>query len=169
MLIAILIVCLLIYVYFRSLDKSGSISIVGRNKITTVLVITILLSVIQVVLGTQVRETIDIISDELNRNEWIANLGIEFKIHRSYSILLVAVHLYLAQLIIVKNKEAKVLKSYMGVLLIVIGVSVLSGVIMAYFGVPAAMQPIHLLLGTLIIGVQYYLLLLVRQKRIQIN
>ena len=169
MLIAILIVCLLIYVYFRSLDKSGPILIVGRNKITTVLVITILLSVIQVVLGTQVRETIDIISDELNRNEWIANLGVEFKIHRSYSILLVAVHLYLAQLIIVKNKEARVLKSYMGVLLIVIGISVLSGVIMAYFGVPAAMQPIHLLLGTLIIGVQYYLLLLVRQKRIQIN
>lgn len=169
MLIAILIVCLLIYVYFRSLDKSQPVVIVNRKRISAVLIVTILLSVIQVVMGTQVREVIDAISDELNRSEWIESLGLEYKIHRSYSILLLVAHLYLAKLLLLGNKDAKDVRSYMILLLSVIGVSILSGVIMAYFGVPAAMQPIHLLFGTLIVGVQYYLLLLVRQNKVQIS
>ena len=169
MLIAILIVCLLIYVYFRSLDKSQSVVIVNRKRISAVLIVTILLSVIQVVMGTQVREVIDAISDELSRSEWIVSLGLEYKIHRSYSILLLVAHLYLAKLLLLGNKDAKEVRSYMILLLSVIGVSILSGVIMAYFGVPAAMQPIHLLFGTLIVGVQYYLLLLVRQNKVQIS
>jgi cytochrome c oxidase assembly protein subunit 15 len=39
---------------------------------------------------------------------------------------------------------------------------------MAYFGVPAAAQPIHLLLGTLIVGLQYYVLLQVGNKSLKI-
>jgi cytochrome c oxidase assembly protein subunit 15 len=56
----------------------------------------------------------------------------------------------------------------LGVLIGSLGIEVASGVIMAYFGVPAAAQPIHLLLGTLIVGLQYYVLLQVGNKSLKI-
>src|SRR5690606_29860404 len=111
--------------------------------------------------------TIDILADSFARVDWIENLGLEFLIHRSYSILLLGLHLYLVWLLTLKKDAPKSLRLFGAVMLLIVAAEVLSGVIMAYFGVPAAMQPIHLLLGTLIFGVQYYVLLLLGNKKIQ--
>jgi cytochrome c oxidase assembly protein subunit 15 len=39
---------------------------------------------------------------------------------------------------------------------------IITGIGMAYFGIPAFLQPLHLLIGSLIIGVQVLLLLQIR-------
>ncbi|WP_323756693.1 COX15/CtaA family protein [Roseivirga sp.] len=167
MLLALLIVCLLIYVYYRSKREALNLNLQGTSKLRTVLMICLFATLPQIVMGTQVRESIDLLADHFARSEWISRLGIEFIVHRSYSILLLALHLYLVLLLTLKKEAPKNLKFYGAILLWIVGAEVLSGVIMAYFRVPAAMQPIHLLLGTLIIGVQYYVLLLLGNKRVQ--
>lgn len=164
MLLALLIVCLLIYVYYRSKRTVLTLEVQGANKIAIIIVICIVASLVQIVLGTQVREAIDVVAEQLARTEWIANLGIGFKIHRSYSLFLLAIHLYLARLLYMNQEQAPLLRLASMWLIALVGIEVLSGAIMAYFGVPAFIQPLHLLLGTLIIGVQYYVLLLVRNR-----
>jgi cytochrome c oxidase assembly protein subunit 15 len=163
MLLALLIVCLLIYVHFRA-KKVSFEQINNRKKAAVLLMIAIVLTLFQVVLGTQVREALDVLSETLNRSEWIENLGIQFKIHRSFSLALLAIHFYTIRLLFLNGLKSKNFRVLLGILGVVLGIEVLSGIIMAYFGVPAAAQPIHLLLGTLIIGLQYYVLLHVRSK-----
>ena len=163
MLLALLIVCLLIYVYYRSKRQVLDLQIANGRKIEWLLVLCMVASLVQVVMGTQVREAIDVLADQLARTEWIANLGIGFKIHRSYSLFLLAIHLYLAKLLYQHMAQSPVLKMMTYLLIGVVVIEVMSGAIMAYFGVPAFIQPLHLLLGTLIIGVQYYVWLLVRK------
>lgn len=161
MLLAIVIVCLLIYVYYRSKREILDIKLLVAAKLKWITITCLVLTLVQVVLGTQVREGIDTVAEIAARSEWISNLGLTFLIHRSYSILLLALHAYLFYLMM-SNDELKPLLKW---LLIIVIAEILSGAIMAYFGVPAFIQPIHLLLGTLIIGVQYYLLLLINQKK----
>lgn len=161
MLLAILIVGLLIYVYFRS--KRDSLTQLSNvpGKLKWIVIACLLLTMIQIVLGTQVREGIDVVAEYAARSEWISNLGLTFLIHRSYSLLLLALHGYLFYMLLT-NKELKSMTKW---LLAIVVVEILSGAIMAYFGVPAFIQPIHLLIGTLIVGVQYYLLLLINHKQ----
>ncbi|OEK05301.1 COX15/CtaA family protein [Roseivirga misakiensis] len=161
MLLAILIVCLLIYVYFRSKRNDFDTITDDSSKLKWITIACLTLTLVQIVLGTQVREGIDEIAKIAARNEWIENLGLTFLIHRSYSIALLVLHVYLFFLLS-KNHQLKVAMKW---LVAIVGIEILSGAIMAYFSVPAFIQPIHLLLGTLIIGVQYYLLLRINHKK----
>lgn len=167
MLLALLIVCLLIYVYYRSKREVLNLNLEGTGKLRAVLLICFIATLPQIVMGTQVRESIDLLADHFARSEWVSKLGMEFLVHRSYSILLLGLHLYLVWLLTMKKDTPQKLKLYGAIMLLIVGIEVLSGVVMAYFGVPAAIQPIHLLLGTLIIGVQYYVLLLLGNRRVQ--
>jgi heme a synthase len=53
--------------------------------------VSLVLILVQITLGTQVREAIDQVAlsfNYLQRELWVENLGITFLIHRSFSILL---------------------------------------------------------------------------------
>lgn len=168
MLLALVIVCLLIYVYHRSkasLDAFSS-SRVGPLKWLTL--ICLALTLVQIVLGTQVREAIDLLAKTLERSEWIANLGLSFYIHRSYSLLLLALHAYLLWKLFKEEVRSKQLIRFTRILLSIVIIEVVSGAVMAYFSVPAFIQPVHLLLGSVIIGVQFYLWLHLRNKELKL-
>ena len=49
-------------------------------------------------------------------------------------------------------------------LVVVILFEIGSGVGMAYFGIPAFLQPLHLVLGSLILGIQFLLILHLRDQ-----
>lgn len=168
MLLAIVIVCLLIYVYFRASSEGMALPQLTNQKLLKVLVVLgIVLTVVQIVLGTQVREAIDVIAQEFARSAWIENLGLTFIIHRSYSLLLLALHGYLVYLLWKKRRISQQLARITLILFITVVVEIASGALMAYFAVPAFIQPIHLLLGTLIIGIQYFLWLQLNKKQLQ--
>ena len=82
---------------------------------------------------------------------------------------MLAIHACLAWLLCKNRKQSPVLRMAALFLMAVVVVEVLSGALMAYFGVPAFIQPLHLLLGTLAIGVQYYLWLLVKNGKRKLN
>lgn len=170
MLLAIAIVCLLIYVVARSYDGLVPVKLKGgKTAVNVLLALGLLLSVVQVGLGTQVREEIDAIATGLGgagRDTWIEKLGIPFYIHRSFSLLVLGVNLGLVWLLRKHGAWAGTLRIFVISLLAAIGVSILSGAALAYFAIPAVLQPVHLLLAALLAGIQFTLLLLVNQRKV---
>ncbi|MEM9673953.1 MAG: heme A synthase [Cyclobacteriaceae bacterium] len=164
MLLALLIVCLLIYVAYRAKSSVNS----SRWKLkdswpaSGLVIFLLLLTLAQIALGTQVRESVDMVAKTLgeeNRQGWIDALGSVFTVHRSLSFLVVAMHVIVAALIYQRFGVSGNLTKWSLVLVVVIGLEVASGVIMAYFNIPRVAQPIHLLFATVAFGIQFYLLL----------
>ena len=129
----------------------------------------LLLTFVQIVLGTQVREQVDRISaaaNYLNRETWVTQLGSVFKVHRSLSILIVLLNGYVA---IQLWPLAGRLRQLTTAVLALISAEILAGIILAYLALPALVQPVHLTLATLLFGGQFLLLLayhrLVRNKQ----
>ncbi|MDI1324814.1 MAG: COX15/CtaA family protein [Algoriphagus sp.] len=167
MILALVLVALLIYVYHRSerLLKSDVVQMNVPRKVKWILVTGIILMVIQIVLGTQVREEIDQISFALGnmlREEWVERVGLNFLIHRSFSILIFGTNLlYLIWVFKYTTRKSQVNLWSQALILLVI-LEIVTGIGMAYYGIPAFLQPFHLLIGSLIIGVQFLLLLQIR-------
>ncbi|MDF2159196.1 COX15/CtaA family protein [Algoriphagus sp. CAU 1675] len=169
MVLALLLVGLLLYVNHRSVKllSSGETSEVIPFKVQGILFLGFVLMFVQVILGTQVREQIDQISFSLGnllREEWIGRVGMDFLIHRSFSLVLLVLHvLYFFWAFRFSDRRSKV-NLWSQVLLLLILLEITTGVGMAYFGIPAFLQPIHLLLGSLILGIQFGLILQLRDR-----
>jgi cytochrome c oxidase assembly protein subunit 15 len=126
----------------------------------------LLLTFGQIVLGTQVREQVDIVAAAAGyagRETWIARLGNSFLIHRSFSSLVLFTNVYVAyrswQL-----GQAR-LRRLAGATLALIALEILAGVVLASFALPAIVQPVHLTLATLLFGTQFLLLLAVARAQ----
>jgi len=162
MFIAMIIVALLVFIYYRTSTPSD-VKTLNSNAALITLVACIVLLLVQVALGTQVREGIDRVAasmDYLNRDSWVSRLGMTFLIHRSFSWLIVIVHGVFFYQLFKKHLITKEVKLLISVILL----SVVSGVILNYMGFPAAIQPVHLLLGTLAFGVQFLLFLQLKNR-----
>jgi cytochrome c oxidase assembly protein subunit 15 len=108
----------------------------------------------QVFLGTEVRAAVDLVSSRLPRSEWIGALGSVFVTHRTFSWIV----LVLQAVLIVKIRKTQGLNSLYLPLIILILCTFLTGVGMAYLGVPALLQPLHLTIATIAIGTEALLM-----------
>lgn len=153
MFLALLIVAFLVFLYHISDSSTRLGSIDPSYRLILVSCMAALL--VQIFWGTQVRQVIDrIASSSAVRDSWISQLGVEFIIHRSFSWVVLGLHIVLV-LKMVKTSPEKVLP--LALIVLILG-TLLSGAGMAYFSVPYLLQPVHLLLGTMIFGVQWLLL-----------
>jgi heme a synthase len=152
MLLALLIVAMLIYLIYAASDSAEPVvSPVGLWLLIACM--TVLL--IQVVLGTQVREAIDRVAVIAARNQWIQEIHADLLIHRSFSWIVAILHV----LLLWKLGKTTGLKTFpIGLILLILG-TILTGAGMAYFDVPPFLQPVHLLLATVTFGMQFMLLL----------
>ncbi len=152
MVLAILLVGLLLIQRHWMIDKR-KLNVQGRYILITLLI----LFAIQILLGVQVREQIDLISSttETLRSTWIGELGTVFYVHRSYSILLVVGIGYLLYINMKKNNMNWLLYALGAVVV----AEVVMGAILSYFSMPVLVQPLHLLLATLAFGILFYLYL----------
>jgi cytochrome c oxidase assembly protein subunit 15 len=167
MLLAIVIVGVLINAVFLSFKQSIRFPVNISSVLVWVLGLAVVISIVQILLGTQVREAIDGVAATMNysgRESWIAETGSIFPIHRSYSILIVLINGFILYRLWKNRFNKIVFRSGVG-LALVIGLSVITGMIMAYLGIPKFAQPIHLLLGTALFGVQFILFLTLRNAR----
>lgn len=170
MILALVLVGLLIIVNHRSskLRNRQGVNMDVPTKVEWILIIGIILMFIQVVLGTQVREQIDIISESMGnmlRDEWVGLVGINFLVHRSFSLLLLVIHLLYFFWAFKYTLRKSQVNLWSQVLIGLIILEIATGMGMAYFGIPAFLQPIHLLIGSLIVGVQLILILQLREHR----
>lgn len=157
--LALLLVCVLIYMVFinRDFTNLSDKSATGDKLLSILMLIGMALFVIQIFLGTQVRESIDLIAKNFtDRSQWIDELGLSFYIHRTYSLLILGLHIWMVYLLKKYKDYESGLNLMFRTLVVLIVIEVLSGALMAYFAVPGFLQPLHLLVATLIFGVQFY-------------
>lgn len=163
MVVALALVCLLTLALARSRRDAWKAGYDAPSRpLEWLLIVALLFSLIQVVLGTQVREQIDVIAAELGqelRAEWSGRLGAVFYVHRSFSIAVLALNGWIAlQLLRHGPAIGRAPLAVLAVILAEIGV----GAALYYLGMPALLQPVHLLLGAVLFGLQFYLLVAFR-------
>lgn len=162
MLLALLIVALLTFVVLR-VNQASVGSFAQKSRVGIVLGILLVLTLVQIVMGTQVRESVNEVANtlgEAQRDRWIEGLDWVFYVHRSYSIIILLGHLYLVYSIYQIFGTSGNLMRWSAVLLVIVIAEILSGAVMAYFAIPRFAQPVHLALATLAFGVQVLLLLM---------
>ncbi|GMU92329.1 MAG: hypothetical protein AMXMBFR4_13870 [Candidatus Hydrogenedentota bacterium] len=165
MVAALVLVCVLIFAVARTHRDSLSLSLRttggwGRPLLFAALV----LSLVQILLGTQVREHVDEIAVNLgneNRDLWFKHFGATFYVHRTFSLLLLAVNVTLAAALW-KAAGPGALRNGAVALISVILAEIAAGAGLYYLGMPAWLQPTHLLLGAVLFGLQFFLLVAYR-------
>lgn len=118
-----------------------------------IMVISLLLTLFQIAMGTQVREQIDILNEAgMARNNWISNLNWEFYFHRSFASLILLVNAWLWWY---NRKNGAGIKE-MGSIMFIILLEIAFGITLTYAAMPEFAQPVHLVLGTFLFGFQLY-------------
>lgn len=112
-----------------------------------------ILILVQIVLGTQVRENVDSVArslGEAQRENWISKLGSIYSYHTSfYFVIILALFYWINQLRNIFPQESTV-KNYSYLLIGLLFSEILFGMIMNKFAIPAILQPLHLLFATLL-------------------
>ncbi len=159
MFVAMLVLVVLIMAYMRTREQSSNTVIIPKQLSWFGVVVSII-ALIQVMLGTQVRETVDVVAKILGREargEWIANLGFNYTLHiRFYWVLLITLLIWLYRLL-PYIKQSLSLKYWSIGLLIMLGLEISFGLLMHYFAIPPILQPLHLLFGTSIFTLCYFI------------
>lgn len=112
--------------------------------------INLVIVLVQIILGTQVRENMDHVIQALGENakdQWVAQLDVIYIVHRTYSWVIFVSHLLLWN----KLKNAP-LQPYRHGMMVLIGISFFTGILMAYFALPLGSQAVHLLISLVLMG-----------------
>ncbi len=162
MLLALFIVALLIYTIARSQrDVIAQLDIQALpEKFKTVLIAAMVMTLVQVAMGTQVREAVDFISHNhayIERQYWRDDFPIIFYIHRSFSSIILFTNLWLAWKIVRAVDNNSLLRTLGLALAGLVITAILAGVSLDRLGMPPVAQPIHLLMANLIFGAQFFL------------
>ena len=159
---ALLLVLLLVYLLARENDSRPTLpkTMVFKSLVAVGLVLTL----IQIGMGTQVRQFVD---DQMHywgldaASKWLAEAPLLFYFHRSFSLLVLAVH----GLLFYKLWQNKYLPPVFLSILLLIGLEILTGIWMYYFDFPFSSQPLHLVFASLLFGAQsYFMIRLIRQE-----
>lgn len=162
MITAQFIVGLLIYAIVRSQKELLAKVQIGAlpKAFPVVLKVVMGMTLLQMTMGTQVREAIDIIAHQMDyssREQWIERLPIIFLVHRSFSSLILFTNLWLVWRLIKSVNRTSLLYRLAFVLLGLIVSTILLGVVMDRLHVPAFAQPFHMWLASLIFGTQFFI------------
>ena len=167
MVVALVIVSMLIYTLTRSQRElfAGIDTSALPKWFRTVLVTLLAMTILQVIMGTQVREAVDTIAVSLNHHDrqlWREQFPTIFYIHRSFSALILLASASLVWAIFKSSRHIPLLLSVAGSLITLVIMAIITGSIMDRLGIPAFVQPVHLLLASLIFGVQSFLWIICR-------
>ncbi|NOQ35567.1 MAG: heme A synthase [Methylococcaceae bacterium] len=171
MLLALFIVALLIYAIARSQHDFIAQLDTARipSVIKTVLMVAMGMTLLQVVMGTQVREAVDLIANEhkyIDREYWRDSFPMVFYVHRSFSAFILFTNLWMSWKIYQNVAKGSVLQRSVFWLMGLIVIAILAGVSLDRLGMPAAAQPIHLLMANLIFGMQFFIYICLRYTKV---
>ena len=154
MLAALLIVAVQLYVIYSVQEKQETKSLDAEFR--WVLFAALGLTILQIIFGTQVRESVDtIVESGLPKEVWLQNPKGGFYTHRSFSILVVCTNAFLFW----RNRKMDLGFTKMNWVIALLCVEILSGIAMYYFNFPFGSQTIHIVMATLLFGLQFYLVL----------
>jgi cytochrome c oxidase assembly protein subunit 15 len=162
MILALVLVGVLIYTVTRSQREflMQINTLLLPSKVRTVLSVALGMTLLQIAMGTQVREAVDGIAlTEVARPFWRESFPVLFYIHRSFSSIILFTNLWIAWSIFKHlDKQSPLFHAAIALGAVVI-IGILAGVSLDRLGMPAIAQPVHLLMANLIFGVQFFLYL----------
>lgn len=154
MLAALVIVAVQLYVIYSVQENKKTKTLDTEFK--WVLYAGLVLTIVQIIFGTQVRESVDtIVEAGLPKEVWLQNPKGGFYTHRSFSILVVCANAFLFW----RNRKLTLGFDKMNWVLGLLCIEILSGIAMYYFNFPFGSQTIHIAMATLLFGLQFYLVL----------
>lgn len=173
MLVAIAIVAITIYTYYeaRAIRDKSILTNISSGWVLLLAYSGLLLTIIQITLGTEVREQIDFIAssiDAANRSQWVSKVGINFIYHRDLAIFVIIVNVISFLMIRKRYPVDGCQYRYISYVLLLIVLQIATGLILSYLALPPFAQALHILLATLVFGAQFYLLLLLKKSRLEI-
>lgn len=163
MVVAMIIVNVLLFATFRAMNRNLTVSLSASAKKTLLWVsgIILFLTLVQLVFGTQVRESVDIAKNihSLPRSEWIDTVGGKYELHRSFSwgiVLMGGVLLYLNK----KLQVPPVLTKTGWTIAVLIALQIVAGVGMERLDMPGVLQVIHLVSVAVLICAEFLYMLI---------
>lgn len=150
----LIIIALLLRLRFIVSEKNTSYKY--HSLFSKLLIVSAVFSLIQIAMGTQVRQFIDeqvkLFGFE-NKNYSLLNPSFKFYFHRSFTIAIVLVNLGLFYLNQMKNLGYKLVNW----VVFLIFLETITGILMYYAEFPMGTQATHLLAGAVLFGLQFYL------------
>ncbi len=151
MLIALLIVSVLLYLY-----RITAIERISKNNLKNIWIwLALLVSTIQIIFGTQVRESVDILLKNYDKTDIIHQLAAPFTIHKSIAVLVflsnTLLFLYYRNWINVYYERQ--------LIVLTILLLFLTGMLMTYYSLMGFFQLLHLLFAVSLFIIQVSILL----------
>jgi len=164
---AIAILGVLVLAILKTYFIEGFISTLNNTQdIRFLIIISILLSVGQIVFGTQIREGIDLAQQSLgyeNRHLWVNSVIGKVNFHAILGLIILLLQAFI-NFKIGSRFVGKPIFSLTNFTSFFIVLSILTGVVLRYFGFPAFAQPLHLTLGIIILTFQFVILFLTKPQ-----
>jgi cytochrome c oxidase assembly protein subunit 15 len=133
------------------------------NLLTHIItLIVLLLSILQISFGAEVREKIDSIASRLQqgyRGDWVTDAGTIFFQHRDMAAIVLLGNIVLYALIKKGFNRHSIQQQIMSFTFLMLIFQIVTGILLTYVSLPPMAQAAHILLASLIFGAQFYLLL----------
>jgi len=153
MVVGLIIIGILLKLKFIISDKK---TYTYNSLFNKLLIISVIFSLIQIAMGTQVRQFIDEQVKQFgfeNKNYSLMNPSFKFYFHRSFTIAIVLVNFGLFYINQIKNLGYKLVNW----IVFLIFLETITGILMYYAEFPLGTQAVHLLAGAFLFGLQFYL------------
>lgn len=157
MVMALVIVAVILYILDKA--KAMHLHLFKQDRVfKKLLVVSLVLTLIQVALGTQVRQFVDeqvkLLGYE-NMHLIMDNPNVNFYMHRTFTFLVVGINLWLY----FRNRRLNLGYKKMDWVLGMLVLETASGIAMYYFDFPFGTQSIHLVTASVLFGIQFYMIL----------
>lgn len=169
MFLAFIIVSLMLYVYLQVLLlEKPQLAVGGAGPLKIWLITLYLVSIVQVIIGTQMRSGLENLKDTfpmLSPDEWIEKLGPVNQLHTILGFIVIALAIY-TSIKLMRKQTSRVgyFKFIIFTCDILFGLQIVVGFILVNLGIPAILQVLHLWFSSLIIGA---LLILISYSKIK--
>jgi len=169
MLLALFIVTLLIYAITRSQRPALQELDISQipASVHTVIKVVMGMTLLQIAMGLQVRESVDFISHAftaLERQYWRDSFPLIFYVHRSFSSVILFTNLWMSWKIYQSDKQSLFLHLVIALMTLIV-IAILAGVSLDRLAMPRVAQPIHLLMANLIFGLQFFIFICLRYAK----
>jgi cytochrome c oxidase assembly protein subunit 15 len=161
MLIALGILALSITTFYLA-KVIGKQTVASNPFIHVITVLVLVLSIVQITFGTEVREKIDEVSTHLQggyREDWIKSAGSIFTRHRDVATLVLLANIVLYALVRRNFGRHSIQQQLMSFTFLIIMLQIVTGVLLSYWALPPYAQALHIVLASLVFGAQFYLML----------
>ncbi len=165
MVMALFIVCIILYIL--NLAKPKTATLLKFDKVfDSVLIISLILTLTQIILGTQVRQFVD---EQVKiygydaMHKILEDPIIGFYFHRTFSFVVLLINVIL----ITRNNKLQLGFKKINWVMWLLGIEILSGIVMYWYDFPFGSQTIHLVIASLLFGTQFYLILESKNREIK--